>query len=74
MDIDQNKHRSETRSCFNCNEKRTHLETLPETSEATDFSWLNQLNSTSKTCGEAVVAVMDAREIGKKAEEPKEGF
>src|SRR5882724_5228039 len=74
MDIDQNKHRSETHSCYNCNEKGHISRHCPKPRK-------QQIRSTESTeldlkslLAEAVVAAMDAREIGKKAEEPKEGF
>jgi len=74
MDIDQNKHRSETRSCYNCNEKGHILRHCPKPQK-------QQIRSTESTelesknlVAEAVAAAMDAREIREKAEEPKEGF
>ena len=74
MDIDQNKHRSETRSCYNCNEKGHISRHCPKPRK-------QQIRSTESTeldlkslVAKAVAAAMDAREIGKKAKEPKEGF
>ena len=74
MDIDQNKGRSETRSCYNFNEKGHISRHCPKPRK-------QQIRSTKSTelnlkslVAEAVAAAMDAREIGKKAEEPKEGF
>ena len=74
MDIDQNKGRSETRSCYNCNEKGHILRQCLK-------PWKQQIRSTKSTeldlkslVAEAVAAAMDAREIRKKAKEPKEGF
>jgi len=53
--------------------RMANLETLPETSDATDS--LNQLTKpTQKPVAKAVAASIDAREIGKKAKEPKEVF
>ena len=72
MDIDQNKHRSETRSCYNCNEQG-HI------SRHCQKPQKQQIQSTESTeldlkslVAEAVAAAIDARETGKKAEEPKE--
>src|SRR5882724_1560547 len=74
MDIDQNKCRLETRSCYNCNKKGHILRHCSKPQK-------QQIRSTEATelnlkslVAEAVVAAMDAREIGKKAKEPKEGF
>src|SRR5882724_11205404 len=74
MDIDQNKGRLEMHSCYNCNEKGHILRHFPK-------PWKQQMRSTESTeldlkslVAEAVAAAMDARETGKKAEEPKEGF
>ena len=74
MDIDQNKRRSETRSCYNCNEKGHISRHCPKPRK-------QQIRSTESTeldlkslVAKAVVAAIDAREIGKKAKEPKEGF
>ena len=74
MDIDQNKHRLETRSCYNCNEKGHILRHCPKPwKQQIRLTKLTELNLKSLVA-KAVVAAMDAREIGKKAEEPKEGF
>jgi len=73
MDIEQNKHRLETRSCYNCNEKGHILRQLPETWKQQIRS-ANQPNSTSKPVAEAVVAAMDARGDRKKAKNPKRVF
>src|SRR5882724_8713404 len=74
MDIDQNKRRSETRSCYNCNEKGHILRHCPKPQKQqirlTESTELNLKSLVAK----AVVAVIDTREIGKKAEEPKEDF
>ena len=50
-------------------------------SQDTAQNWKQQIQSTESTkldlkslVAEAVAAVIDAREIGKKAKEPKEGF
>ena len=74
MDIDQNKHRLETHSCYNCNEKGHISRHFPKPQK-------QQIQSTESTeldlkslVAEAVAAAIDAREIGKKAKEPKEGF
>src|SRR5882724_7790577 len=74
MDIDKNKHRSETCSCYNCNENGHISRHCPKPRK-------QQIQSTESTkldlkslVAKAVVAAVDAREIGKKAEEPKEGF
>jgi len=74
MDIDQNKCRSETHSCYNCNKKGHISRHCPK-------PWKQQIRSTESTelnlkslVAKAVAAAIDAREIGKKAEEPKEGF
>ena len=74
MDIDQNKGRSETRSCYNCNEKGHILRQCLK-------PWKQQIRLTESTelnlkslVAEAVTAAMDARETGKKAKEHKEGF
>ena len=74
MDIDQNKHKPETHSCYNCNEKGHISRHCPK-------PWKQQIRSTKLTkldlkslVAEAVVAAMDAREIEEKAKEPKEGF
>ena len=74
MDIDQNKHRLETRRSYNCNEKGHISRHCPRPRKqqirSTESTELNLKNLVA----EAVVAAMDAREIGKKAKEPKEGF
>src|SRR5882724_7376875 len=74
MDIDQNKGRSETHSCYNCNDKGHISRHCPKPRK-------QQIRSTESTeldlkslVAEAVVAAIDAREIRNKAEEPKEGF
>jgi len=74
MDIDQNKHRPETHSCYNCNEKG-HLSQQclkPQKQQV----WSVELSETDlkSLVAKAVAAAMDAREVKKKAEEPKEGF
>src|SRR5882724_7003372 len=74
MDIDQNKRRSETRSCYNCNEKGHISRHCPKPRKQQIWSTeLTELNLKSLVA-EAVAAAIDAREIRKKAEEPKEGF
>ena len=74
MDIDQNKHRLETHSCYNCNEKghisRHCLKPRKQQIRLAESTALDLKNLVA----EAVAAAMDAREIRKKAEEPKEGF
>src|SRR5882724_2344012 len=74
MDIDQNKGRSETCSCYNCNEKghisRHFLKPQKQQIWSTKSTELDLKSLVAK----AVVAAMDARETRKKAEEPKEGF
>src|SRR5882724_8033426 len=74
MDIDQNKCRSETHSCYNCNEKghisRHCLKPRKQQIRSTESTELNL----KSLVAEAVAAGMDAREIRKKAKEPKEGF
>jgi len=49
-------------------------ETLPETSEAEQIQLAESTEFNFKNLWPRPCAVMDAREIGKKAEEPKEGF
>src|SRR5882724_4362129 len=74
MDIDQNKHRSETRSCYNCNEKGHISRHCPKPQkQQIRLTKSTELNLKSLVV-KAVVAVIDAREIGKKAEGPKDGF
>ena len=74
MDIDQNKHRPETHSCYNCN-KKGHLS---QHCLKPQKQWVWLVESTKvdlkSLVAKAVVATMDAREVKKKAEEPKEGF
>ena len=74
MDIEQNKHRLETRSCYNCNEKGHISRHCPKPQKQqirlTESTELESKNLVA----EAVAAAMDAREIRKKVEEPKEGF
>src|SRR5882724_13121427 len=74
MDIDQNKCRSETRSCYNCNEKghilRHCLKPQKQQIWLTELTELNLKSLVAK----AVVVVMDALEVKKKAEELKESF
>ena len=73
MDIDQNKGRSETRSCYDCNEKGHISRHCPKPQKQQIWSTeLTELNLKSLVA-EAVAAV-DARETGKKAEEPKRVF
>ena len=74
MDIDQNKHRPETCSCYNCNEKGHLSQHCPK-------PWKQQVQSVESTkinlkslVAEAAAAAMDAQVVKKKAEEPKEGF
>src|SRR5882724_3860966 len=74
MDIDQNKHRLETHSRYNCNKKghisRHCLKPRKQQIQSTELTELNL----KSLVAEAVAAAIDAREIRKKAEEPKDGF
>ena len=74
MDIDQNKHRSETRSCYNCNKKGHILRPCLKPRKQQIWSTESTELDLKSLVAEAVAAVMDARETGKNAEEPKEGF
>ena len=74
MDIDQNKHRPETCSWYNCNEKG-HLSWHCQKPQK---QWVQLVKTTEvnlkSLVAEAVVAAMDAWEVKKKAEESKEDF
>ena len=74
MDIDQNKCRLETCSCYNCNENG-HLSQHYLKPQKQHIQLTKSTETNLKILvTEAVVAVMDAQEVKKKTEELKKGF
>jgi len=74
MDIDQNRCRPETHSCYICNEKGHLSQHCPKPWK--QQIWLTELIETNlkSLVATAVVAARDALVVKKKVEEPKEGF
>jgi len=74
MDIDQSKHKQETRTCYNCEEKGHLLCHCPKPQK----QWIHSAEPNEVDIKglivEVVAEAMDARDAVKKAEGPKEGF
>ena len=74
MDIDQSKHKQETHTCYNCDEKGHLSHHCPKPWKQQIFSAEpNEINIKGLVV-EAVAAAMDARDAAKKMEGPKEDF
>ena len=74
MDIDQSKHRPETCTCYNYNKKGHLSQHCPKLQKQQNRSAESTEVKLKGLVTEAEVAVLDAQEVAKKAEEPKECF
>ena len=74
MDIGQSKHKQETHTCYNCDEKGHLSHYCPKPQK----QWIHSAKSNEVNIkglvAKVITAVMDAQDAAKKAEGPKEGF